>query len=533
MTTDNQFFGPEPFDAAALRTREEAGTDHPAPESARDRATNGHATETGRKRRNANGDTTEVGTKIESKSGSPILDPLDRDADVDMGDELPQESTINVGANVGVQIPSAKAADLTPDTAYLNIDHHVVDTLWRPNDPTVLVTRGETQCDLWKLSSGPSPDQTKLQDSNSGAYVTAVAWDGCGEKFAVASTRDTKGTITMYDAQGGVSDMFPDFPGAVTGLYWAKNARQLVILLSDDRSSQLAFLDGTQKSFVFSLSQRIESPIYDLAWARDNVIFACGDGVVYQFEVTQELRLVKEHKSTDKEVAWTFLRCTDSASGPVAVVANPSDTSLWIPTHDIWIDNSQQGSITGLGIRPQSPQSPASSITIVSYSTDGSVHMWNVDLELKEDKQVQKFLVGSGKPALAAGFSPDGYALGAVSQDQLYVWNAERDEKPTAVWQAPASEVKEEIDHATNGQNGHVSPAAGSLSWDPDGKKLAYSFGNKVKSLLSHIFIFFGPLTNSFLVGHCELVLEKQTRIRFPLGARSRTGLFPFPSIMA
>ncbi|KAJ6017368.1 hypothetical protein N7451_000747 [Penicillium sp. IBT 35674x] len=484
----------KPFELAALKSRDEAGTDHPAPES-RDRVTNGHAPEApGMKRKGeTNGDSMEVDAEIESKSGSPMPD-VDGDGDVSMGaDEVPQEPTLSTGDNASVQISPAKAADLTPDTACLDLEDHVIDTVWRPGDPTMFVTRGESFCSLWKLSSSSAPVQNKFVDlKTSESYVSAVAWDGIGTKLAVASIRDMKGAITMYNAEGNVVDMLPDLPRIISGLYWAQNSPQLVIVASNEKDCELALWDDTQRPDQYQ-TMVIKNRIYDMVWTGRNEIFACGDGTVYQCSVDRNIHLIKEYTS-DSQTAWTFIRSIETSQGSIVVAAGYESAAdseaavIWIPTHDIVIDNAHKQAITAIDIRPQSPAqrrnssiTGKSSITIVTYSEDGTTNGWDVDLEQKEFHPLDRFRLDTNLPTFAGGFSPDGYALAAVSKDRLFIWNAERGGDPMATWTAPGSkEVKEEADVPTNGQNGHTTRTDCTLSWDTDGKKLAYGFGNKM-----------------------------------------------------
>ncbi|KAJ5082882.1 hypothetical protein N7532_011925 [Penicillium argentinense] len=459
FTPTDYFFGPEPFEVSSLKRRDDAGTDHPAPEPAQDRVTNGNPVEAKKPRKEANGDES---MEVDEESKASV----DGDGDVSMGaDDQPPEPTLATGSSVGVQITPAKAADLAPDTAILHPDDHVVTTRWRPRDSTLLVATGETSCSLWKLSLSSAPVQNRfLNLKGSGAYVSEVAWDALGTKLAVATIRDMKGAITI-------------------GLHWAEDSPQLVVVASDERTSELALWDDNRRPDVYPPPQMIDSHVYDLAWCGRSMVFACGNGAVYQCEVDQNIRLTKTYTSPDAKSAWTFIRCAYTPSYSVAVAASSANSAVWILTHDILIENAHQDAITAIDIRPAGPQSQQSStITIATYSVDGFVHVWHVDLESKQHKHLHRLRLGSSVPALAGSFSPDGYALSAVSRDQLFIWNAERGGDPMATWTAPSAEhVKEDPDHATNGHNGHTDPFPDrDISWDHDGKKLVCGFGNQV-----------------------------------------------------
>ncbi|KAJ5744281.1 hypothetical protein N7533_009151 [Penicillium manginii] len=444
----------KPFEASALKRRDDDGTDHPA-EPARDRTTNGHSLDS-RSRKETNGDES---MEVDDESKGSV----DGDGD----------------------ISPAKAADLAPDTALLHAQDHVLTTRWRPRDSTLLVAAGDTFCSLWKLSLSSPPEQNRFLDlKGTNAYVSGVAWDALGSKLAVATIRDTeKGAITMYNPEGNVVDLLPDLPRLINGLHWSKDSPQLVVVASDERSSELALWDDSRRPDVYPPPQAIDSHVYELAWCGRNLVFACGDGAVYQCEVDDNIRLTKTYNSRDTDTAWTFVRSVHTSSYSVAVAASSTNCSIWIPTHDILIENPHQDAITAIDIRPAEHHSQQNStITIASFSTDNFVHVWEVDLDSKQHKRIHRLRLGSSTPALAGSFSPDGYALCAVSEQKLLIWNAERGGEPMAIWMAPGPEqVKEDPDHPTNGQNGHAATAPNrDLSWDHDGKKLAYGFGDQV-----------------------------------------------------
>ena len=408
--------------------------------------------------------------------------------------------TLTTGHSVGVQITPAKAADLSPDTAVLDVapSDHVTRTLWRPHDPTVVVAAGDTFCSLWRLSSSSPPAPEKLvESSGDNTCVSAVAWDPTGHKLAVATYNDMRGSITMYDVQGNAVDLLPEVPRMITGLHWSESNRShLVVVASDSRLSELALWDDSLRPEEFPAPQVVDGSIYDLSWlgARSQA-FACGDGSVYQCQIDSSIHITKTFTSESPEstttaaaaaaatTIWTFIRCANvgPSSTPLAVAASSATASFWVPTHDIRRDHAHQGEITAIELRAP-PQSPA---ILASCSTDDTVKVWQIDPESKRIDCLHRLDLGPSVPALVGTFSPDGYALAAGSKDHLYIWNAERGGTPLATWKVPSKDATDESDPAVNGKRASPEPLPDrSLSWDTDGKRLAFGVGHQVGLVL-------------------------------------------------
>ncbi|EAW06888.1 WD40 repeat domain-containing protein [Aspergillus clavatus NRRL 1] len=432
-------------------------------------------------------------------SPSPAEMVVDGDGDVsmDVRPDVQQEQeaaaaptfTLTTGHSVGVQISPAKAADLSPNTAILDVagDDHVTRTLWRPHDPTTLVAAGDTFCSLWKLqSTSPGPVEEKLVESKGdGNCVSAVAWHPKGQKFAVATYNDMRGSITMYDVAGNAVDLLPEVPRMITGLHWSDNSSHLIVVASDSKVSELALWDDSLRPDGFPSPQVVDGSVYDLSWLGHKQAFASGNGVVYQCDVDSSIRIAKTFSSGDTDKTWTFIRCANAGSSPVAVAASSGTAALWVPTHDMHLDDAHQGDITSIELRPYLEQTqPTLPVVLASSSTDDTVKIWHIDLDSKQFTCIHRLNLGPSMPALASCFSPDGYAIAAASRDRLSIWNVERGGTPMATWAMPtlAEATKEEgTDHAVNGHNGSIEPLPDrSLSWDTDGKKLAFGFGKQL-----------------------------------------------------
>ncbi|KAL4868575.1 hypothetical protein BDV12DRAFT_96058 [Aspergillus spectabilis] len=541
----NYFFGPEPLVSATQKGPSEVnvGANQPAisptGKVARDGvAINGHSTAEAAAPQNinkphkndhaeANGDETLMdvdptnGSTSESKpdiTESPSVGEtatVDGDGDVSMGirPALPdQESTeaptftLTNGHSVGVQITPAKAADLSPNTAILDVagDEHVTRTLWRPQDPTVVVAAGDTFCSLYKLSSTSSPVEERLvENKGDNVWVSAVAWDPQGQKLAVATYNDMRGSITMYDVAGNAVDLLPEVPRMISGLKWAENGSQLIVVASDSKMSELVLWDDSLRPEEFPPPQIVDDSILDACWLGHTQAFACGSMSVYQCDVDSSIHLSKTFTAGDPEQPWTFIRCANAGSSPVAVVASSSSASFWIPTHDVRLDNAHDGHITAIQLKPNPSEQPDQPLILASSSTDDTVKLWHIDLDSGKFECTHRLSLGSSLPVLASCFSPDGYAIAAASRRSLSIWNAQRGGTAMATWKAPGAEdttskvneiqekenhnedvLKTEIreNHVLNGHNGFIEDDVQdrSLTWDTDGKKLAFGFGTQL-----------------------------------------------------
>jgi WD40 repeat protein len=503
----------------------ENGTDQapvsPTSKGARDAAINGHLTgepaapqvlpnaKKSRKseRAETNGNETPMeidsnGIPNETKSAvaaSPSVadTAVDGDGDVSMGirpNSQNQEPTaaptftLTNGHSVGVQITSAKAADLSPDTAILDVADvgHVTRALWRPRDPTVIVAVGDSFCSLWKMPFSATPVQEKLvEGKGDSTCVSAVAWDPSGQKLAVATYNDMRGSITMYDVAGNAVDLLPEVPRMITGLHWTDSSSHLIVVASDSKISELALWDDSVRPDEFPSPQVIDGSIYDLSWLGRNEAYASGNGSVYQCDVDSSIHISKTFIS-ENDRPWNFIRCANVNSSSVAVAASSAAAAFWIPTHEMHFDAAHEGDITAIELKPNVFEQSQSnqSLVLASSSTDDTVKIWHIDLESKRFDCIHRLFLGPSSPALASCFSPDGYALAAASKEKLFIWNSQRGGTAMATWTAPNAEetkMEEEQTHLVNGHNGNVeSILERSLAWDTDGKRLAFGFGKQV-----------------------------------------------------
>lgn len=433
---------------------------------------------------------------IKTPSSAGLVD-AEGDIDMDLAVELHHEKqetpvdTLTAGRSVGVQYVPAKAIDLSANTTILDVEvarkDHVTRSAWRPFDSSIVAAAGLSFCNLYKLM----PNSTeKIYDSKGdGSWVTAMSWEPSGQKLALATYNEHRSSIQMYDSSGSVVDLLPTASGMINGLHWAPKGTHMVVCSWNDISSELSLWDDSIKPEEFPSYQTIDGHVHDITWADDNHVFASGVGSVWQCEIdsTLQMQIVNRYQSREANTEWSYIRGVQTGSGPVAIAAACSTSSLWIPTHDVLVEDAHRADITGIEVRPKNQDQDANtstSFTFASASLDDTVKLWTFDVESKKMACLHTLFLSPGLPALALAFSPDGWAVAAASTDRLFIWNTDRGDEPIATWACPADSTTDDPGRAVNGENGSGPVEVfRSIAWDTDGKKIAMGYGMKVLSL--------------------------------------------------
>ncbi|PCH02818.1 Hypothetical protein PENO1_035690 [Penicillium occitanis (nom. inval.)] len=529
FTPSKSFFGPTPLDPESLKVRDETikaqsglstatampvpPANKPVPEPSV--ATNGHpvteaplpplTVKKGRKSHRAepatNGDDSamEIDTNgighdrvsapptVKSPSSAGLAD-AEGDIDMDLAPavDMPHENeetpvdTLTAGRSVGVQYVPAKAHDLSANTTILDVevarDDHVTRSAWRPYDSSILASAGLSFCSLYKLS--PSSTEKIYDNKDDGSWVTAMSWEPSGQKLALATFNENRSSIQMYDSSGSVVDLLPTASGMINALHWAPKGTHMVVCSSNNVRSELSVWDDSIKPEEFPSYQTLDGHVYDVTWADDNHVFASGVGSVWQCEIdsTLQMQVVNRYQSREANTEWSYVRGVQTASGPVAVAAASSAGSLWIPTHDILVEDAHRADITGIEVRPKQQNQDANtstSFTFASASVDNTVKVWTFEVESKKMTCLHTLFLSPGLPALALAFSPDGWAVAAASTDRVFIWNTDRGDEPVAICTCPT-------DSTTDGSVDRT------IAWDADGKKIAMGYGKKVAVVNLH-----------------------------------------------
>lgn len=421
---------------------------------------------------------------------------MDEDGDVGMDDQvdnIPQEVfTLATGQSTGVQIAPAKALDLAPQTTILDIpdiDSPILRSTWRPQDPTTLAVYGNNFCGLWKSPSGrwsqSSATYHPLVESHADepAAVTAMEWNADGTLLAVATYIGMMGTITLYGPTGEVFDTLPDTPLMVSNFSWAPHGLRLVVVMSDPHKSQLALWDQAVKAKEFSHIYQVNSHVYDLAWPEGEIVFALGDKSMHKFSTEGEtLEISAVYSTESKKDSWSLLCATTIAGEPLAVAASTQNAKIYVPTHDIVLDDIHAAAITSVqACRLSLPDVDVSRTALLATSSmDGTLKLWRLDLDSKKSTCLHRLSLTPSPAAPTSSVSPDCYAVAGASLNELSVWNVERGGVPMAKLSVPLNVNDGDAQGDTDMLSTKDDMPQRSLTWDSDSKKLALSFSHKV-----------------------------------------------------
>ncbi|KAH0548306.1 hypothetical protein GP486_008000, partial [Trichoglossum hirsutum] len=143
---------------------------------------------------------------------------------------------------------------------------------------------------------------------------------------------------------------------------------------------------------------------------------------------------------------------------------------------------------------PRQAQDKSSVRILATGSEDGIVRLWNG--RAPGAGPLHRFELGS--PIFAIAFSPDGYFIAAASFGKLMIWNAEEGGLPRAWWTLKnATDQRRGVTNPIKQDPGGDDPSwpepsspngeewpdeqfvDPSLSWDADGKRLAYGVGKQ------------------------------------------------------
>ncbi|KAI9766302.1 MAG: Transducin (beta)-like 1 X-linked receptor 1 [Geoglossum umbratile] len=395
------------------------------------------------------------------------------------------------GASVAIQVD--KVAELgRSETDFISPGSAVLSCVWNPVDPQALALKTDALCQIWAVARNQPPAPQPMDDDSLMSDITTTAWSPRGEYLATGAF---DGQVSLWTVRGClVRRMHPTGQGAVFRLKFNDDGQYLLGLTSDgDRLAVVVW--STRTGYTLNNVARKAPPrgLCYLAWINQSEFVVGGFHALDKYTATNDSPL--PFAIGDDEVVVLAksdgggLLATSSESGYIKLWASTNRELLGMMLHPSPLICMEWQPL------PHSSQAQGKPPVriLATGSEDGIVRLWNG--RAIGGAPLHKFELGSSILALA--FSPDGYFIAAASFGKLMIWNAEEGGLPRAWWTA-----KNAMDHRRGSANvikqdpgpDHEDPAwieasmnaaewpdeqvaDLSLSWDADGKKLAYGVG--------------------------------------------------------
>ena len=412
--------------------------------------------------------------------------------------------TLTNGESVGVQ--SDKVQELGPETSLLSVpDKNVMHTAWNPRDPQILATGGEALCRIWTVStktsgngmtpasSGNTTQEQQQQQQNyvdtldpsDNSMVTTMAWSPDGEVLAVATRSDTAdwiGRVSLWDKYGKSLDELPTAQDMILKFCWNPAGTHLLGITSTGRGGSALVVWDSSSSDVMPPFQ-LDDVVTDAAWTDDQNFTICGHNIIVNMCLdSQGIVALHTRNEQEKFHNWTHIRF-DPASHTTAIVAEDSAVlGIIDDSGSLRITSAHAAEITALAYQPllnPSSYSSSSPRLLATSSVDGTIKLWDANQPFTT---VHVLNLGHNTPPMAIGFTPDGYLVAAASWNRVLIWIADIGGMPKASWKGEGkwqSLAVNGIDQDSGIGEEEEGPTH-SLSWDADGRKLAYGLGSQV-----------------------------------------------------
>lgn len=347
----------------------------------------------------------------------------------------------------------------------------------------------------------PDPDQDKGQDPNlqpdPWRYVdmvdpsdhisvaTAMSWSPDGEILAVATHPDiaeSTGTVTLRSKSGESIDELPSAHDMILKFLWSPSGTHLLWIATSGRDSSALVVWNVQSAQALP-PLPLENVVMDAAWADDRAFTLCGYNMILDAAIEGDVIVVRRSRTEfDGEAEWTKIQ-VDQLTHTIAVVAEERGIlGIIDASGELHQTEAHDAEITALAFQPVSPASPPSSSSprlLVTSSLDANIKIWDASNPFTI---VHVLSLGHSAPALAIDFTPDGHLLAAAHWHRIMIWNAEVGGLPKAAWKGELSKwqtLANGVDKDSGiGEEDDIPTH--SLSWDADGKKLAYGLGSQV-----------------------------------------------------
>ncbi|QDS73844.1 hypothetical protein FKW77_006597 [Venturia effusa] len=453
--------------------------------------------------RRMNGDMMDV--DVGGIGPTSIMDPTVAEAESPRpAVEEPIEPTLSIG--LSQEVATEAPRDLNPDTSFLPHEGTTLEFVkWCPDNSTALLVAGENHMRAYRVASDVSEQQAESNNWNihvdeEDYRVQAFCWtEKSSAVFSTAReyTNEIGDSIpqnrlfgfTDYGTEPSSMQLVDPLAGTIVALRYNAASKLLLSISHGEqavikiwRYSQAEPEAGSklkEASFEFLLDKVVGAEIYDAAWTTNYRFLVCGMNTLQLYEVGEDIDLIKAFGT---EQDWFRMQYD-----PLCEVAALSDDEMHALgvvklDGDLKIHNEtfQNTTLTDFAFQPivnKDSYQEGSPRLLATSSANGQVRIWNA---LGPLVCLHELSLGVQAAAMVVSFSPDGFLLAAAGYDTLHVWKADEGGEPKAVWHMPAP--NDRWNSVPQEEPEEKEPLAWlhTLSWDSDGKKIAFGLKDQV-----------------------------------------------------
>ncbi|KAL8680948.1 MAG: hypothetical protein Q9186_002908 [Xanthomendoza sp. 1 TL-2023] len=433
-------------------------------------------------------------------------------ANMDVDDDAPEPDDprmiLTNGPSVGVQ--SDKVTELGPETSVLMVpQRNVLHTAWSPTDPLLLAAAGDALCRIWtvtKSSDAPldhpnrSHQYVDILEPGDDSSVTALSWSPDGTILAIATRPDDTeqaGEVSLWSKQGKSMDNLLTTQDMLIAFKWNPSGTRLLgITCSGNGSSALTVWDIFHSHTLPTV--HLDNIATDATWYDDHRFLVSGHSLVAECIIEPHNVLSSHSRAVPEEHSkrnWTYTRY-DPSTQSAAIAAEDSAVLAILGSNGQFLATTAHcAELTDIALEPLGDPSsnfPTSPRRLATSSLDGSICVW--DMTTLTILHSLNFC--HSNPPMAICFTADGHLLAAANGNRVLYWNAETGGMPKAVWHGDPAPLSSGAGFGSRGEDrnggGFMDGDSGigeedegsthSLSWDPNGGRLAYGMGSQVCS---------------------------------------------------
>ncbi|KAF2428708.1 hypothetical protein EJ08DRAFT_735480 [Tothia fuscella] len=424
-----------------------------------------------------------------------MLDPTVAEAESPLPviEEAPKVDTLSIGQSK--ESLTEQPRDLFPDTSFISSDPDTTLEFvkWSPHHPQALFTAGNNTMRTYNIRSS-APENGLEETYHAGAIhlenyaIEGFEWTGEGTAVFSMSERyenehgdsmDRKKLMTLSNFGQQINLLHPQ-AGGVVALKYNPDSK-LLICLSFGPLAVIRIFKRSPDSNTFELThdKTMSAEIYDASWTAPNKFMVCGISTLELYSVdTDQISLIKSVETPHDWFRISFdpvcdiVACTDECMRALGIMQLGHDDLK------VEVEPFKESSITEIAFQPlpnSSTHTPNSPRLLATATANGKIQIWNALLPFT---CLYTFSMGMQSAAQTIAFSPDGFYLAAAGYDKLFVWKSEGGgEEAKAVWKCGGGDERWKCEP---GDEDGDAVWLHNLSWDMEGKKIAFGLGGQV-----------------------------------------------------